>query len=268
MNRFTVNIGIFPFSFSLHIQINKLLVATLFISTILCAAETKTQIDSTSQSIVSRLNPALRKALLKALSNIEIEASSERDDSAEFGGFPTSTVTSTRDEELLEESTAADLQALNLYNSYITDGVNFTQQSKDDNEIIHTIIVKAPRTTVAPSDRSDEKVNDQVIIQFGAPDPVKDSDVHIETVQIARSVKTNEIDDNGTYLGFFLVVLRSMVNILYIGSSAFCFTSTYSIPIPSLFSYILFSLIFPFIYPDARFIDDYHQFFIDSFVLL
>lgn len=157
-------------------------------------SEAKTKIESTSQNIVSRLNPALRKALLKALTNIEIETSIEQDESTDFNGIQTTT---SRDEELLEESTAADLKALNLYNSYLTDGVNFTQQSKDDNEIIHTIIVKAPKTTAtAPVDQSQQQQNDQVIIQFGAPDPVKDSDVHIETVQIARSVKTNEIDDD------------------------------------------------------------------------
>lgn len=142
---------------------------------------------------MSRLDPALRKALLKALSNIEIDGSDEKEESTDNDIFPETTLSS-RDEELLEESTAADLQALNLYNSYIKDGANYTQQSKDDNEIIHTFIVKAPRTTIAPIDRTSKK-DDQVIIQFGNPDPVKDSDVQVETVQIARSVKTNEIDD-------------------------------------------------------------------------
>lgn len=188
-----------------HFQISKILVATLLITLCLCVSEaaspSKSKIESTSQSIVSRLNPALRKALLKALTNIEIDTSIEPDDdSTDLNGIQTTTI---RDEELLEESTAADLKALNLYNSYLTDGVNFTQNSKDDNEIIHTIIVKAPKTTAtSPAiDQGNDPTklilpqNDQVIIQFGAPDPVKDSDVHIETVQIARSVKTNEIDD-------------------------------------------------------------------------
>lgn len=198
----------FMFCFSLSLQISKILVATLLIALCLCVSEaaspSKSKIESTSQSIVSRLNPALRKALLKALTNIEIDTSFEPDDdSTDSNGIQTTT---TRDEELLEESTAADLKALNLYNSYLTDGVNFTQKSKDDNEIIHTIIVKAPKTTAAAAtstiDQGNDPTklvapqNDQVIIQFGVPDPVKDSDVHIETVQIARSVKTNEIDDD------------------------------------------------------------------------
>lgn len=177
-------------------QLNKILFTTLLISSCLYAAETKTKIESTSQTIVSRLNPALRKALLKALTNFDIALSNEKDDSTELNGLQTTTTSSHDVEELLEESTAADLKALNLYNSYLTNGVNYTQKSKDDNEIIHTIIVKAPKqTTSPPSEQIEHSNNDQVIIQFGAPDPVKDSDVHIETVQIARSVKTNEIDD-------------------------------------------------------------------------
>lgn len=138
--------------------------------------------------VVSRLDPILKKALLRALSNLE----GEHDDSTEDISVETTTGQS-RDDELLEESTAADLQALNLYNSYITEGgSNFTQHSRDDNEIIHTIIVKAPKTTANPIDRADNK-NDQVIIRFGNPDPVKESDVQVHTVQIARSVTSNEI---------------------------------------------------------------------------
>lgn len=146
-------------------------------------------IETTSQSIVSRLNPALRKALLKALSNLEIESSEENESSTV--DVQQGTTTSGRDEELLEESTGADLSALNQYNSYITDGFkNFTQTTRNNNEIIHTIIVKATKPTTQP-----KKKTDQVIIRFENPDPVKDSDVQVETVQIARSVKTNEIDD-------------------------------------------------------------------------
>lgn len=147
-------------------------------------------IETTSRSIVSRLDPVLRKALLKALSNLEIESATE-DASA-------TTASSLGNEQLLEESTAADLQALNLYNQYIVNGANYTQKTKDDNEIIHTIIVKAPKSNAKQSDSGADKVedlNDQVVIRFDHPDPVKESDVRVETLQIPRSVKTNEIDD-------------------------------------------------------------------------
>lgn len=169
-------------------QAINLVIMTLLVASTFDAAKAKTKIDLTSQSIVNRLNPTLRKALLKALTNIEISADDQQS-STEVNG----STSSSSDELLLEENSGTDLKALNFYNSYFTDAVNFTQRSKDDNEIIHTIIVKSPKATAAPND--DSSTDDQVIIQFGPPDPVKDSDVHIETVQIARSVKTNEIDD-------------------------------------------------------------------------
>lgn len=147
-------------------------------------------IETTSRSIVSRLDPALRKALLKALSNLEIESATEE--------ASATTSSTTVNEQLLEESTAADLQALNLYNQFIVNGANYTQKTKDDNEIIHTIIVKAPKSAGKQTDSGTElaeDLNDQVVIRFDHPDPVKESDVRVETLQIPRSVKTNEIDD-------------------------------------------------------------------------
>lgn len=178
----------------------------IVLSTFLLSAINSINADETSQkkdgiessSIVSRLDPALKKALLKALSNLEID-SLELEDGKD-GGLIAATQTSTQDEELLEQSTAT-AQDLNFYETFLRDTTNFTQKAKDENEIIHTIIVKAPqRTTKSPIVKS-EKKNDQVIIRFGNPDPVKESDVHIETVQIARSVTNNEInvgedDDN------------------------------------------------------------------------
>lgn len=59
---------IFPF----HIfQINKAIVAMLLVTTLihLSEAESKSKIESTSQSIVSRLNPALRKVICIQLTN-------------------------------------------------------------------------------------------------------------------------------------------------------------------------------------------------------
>lgn len=137
-------------------------------------------------SVVTRLDPVLKKALLRALSNLEVD----HDDSTEDISLE-STTTVPAGDDLFEESTAADLQALNLYNAYITEGgTNFTQRSSDDSEIIHTIIVKAPKTTANPVNKDKD---DQVIIRFGNPDPVKDSDVQVHTVQVTRSVSSNEI---------------------------------------------------------------------------
>lgn len=145
-------------------------------------------IETTSRSIVSRLDPSLRKALLKALSNLEIESATDE----------TSATTSSilGNEQLLEQSTAADLQALNLYNQFIVNGANYTQKAKDENEIIHTIIVKAPKSATHASENGADRAEDptdQVVIRFEHPDPVKESDVRVETLQIPRSVKTNDI---------------------------------------------------------------------------
>lgn len=145
-------------------------------------------IETTSRSIVSRLDPVLRKALLKALSNLEVEAATEETSAT--------TLSTPHSEQLLEQSTAADLHALNLYNQYIVNGANYSQHAKDDNEIIHTIIVKAPKSNTKYIDAAKtEDLNDQVVIRFEHPDPVNESDVRVETLQIPRSIKTNEIDD-------------------------------------------------------------------------
>lgn len=172
-------------------QANIICVAVALIVSLTCAQTlSNDDIETTSRSIVSRLDPALRKALLKALSNLEIESATD-----EASATTSSTL---RNEQLLEQSTAADLQALNLYNQFIVNGANYTQKAKDDNEIIHTIIVKASKSTAQPSESGadrPEDPNDQVVIRFEHPDPVKESDVRVETVQIPRSVKTNEIDD-------------------------------------------------------------------------
>lgn len=165
-----------------------LIVSLTCVQTLRTSEQRYNDIETTSRSIVSRLDPALRKALLKALSNLETESATD-----EASATTSSTL---RDEQLLEQSTAADLQALNLYNHFIVNGANYTQKAKDDNEIIHTIIVKAPKSTVPPiesdADRAEDP-NDQVVIRFEHPDPVKESDVRVETLQIPRSVKTNEI---------------------------------------------------------------------------
>lgn len=178
----------FPFLFQIT-RLFALAFAIVAVAVTISAGDDQQDNINATPSVVSRLDPLLKKALLRALSNLEVE----HDDSTEDISVETTTNVP-RGDELLEESTAADLQALNLYHSYITEGgSNYTQKSRDDNEIIHTIIVKAPKTTVSPVDRVDAKQSDQVIIRFGNPDPVKDSDVHVQTVQIARSVSSNEI---------------------------------------------------------------------------
>lgn len=163
----------------------------------------KNDVDSKSPSVVSRLDPVLRKALLQALSNLERNSSEDESTDAE------ATTVTTISDELLEESTTSDQTAAVQYHSYVVDANNETGTTNDDTEIIQTIIVKAPpRPTVSSSldvDEVSEQSDNDVIIKFDKLDPVKESDIRVETVQVARSVspsdKANEIngdtdDDN------------------------------------------------------------------------
>ncbi|KAJ6638527.1 hypothetical protein Bhyg_11263 [Pseudolycoriella hygida] len=152
----------------------------------------KNDVDSKSPSVVSRLDPVLRKALLQALSNLE-RNTSEDEENVEFD----STTSTTVSDEILEESTIADQTPAIQYHSFVVDSKNDTSA---DDEIIQTIIVKAPQPTVSSSldvDEVSEQSDNDVIIKFDKLDPVKESDIRVETVQVARSVspsiRTNEI---------------------------------------------------------------------------
>lgn len=163
----------------------------------------KNEIDSKSPSVVSRLDPVLRKALLQALSNLERNSSEDDDDELE------STTLTTISDELLEESTTSDenpdVPVIRTH-AYVVDGNhNDTLTNDAETEIIRTIVVKAsPRPTVSSSldvDEIDEQNDNDVIIKFDKLDPVKESDIRVETVQVARSVTTgdnaNEINGDG-----------------------------------------------------------------------
>lgn len=152
-------------------------------------------IDSKSPSVVSRLDPVLRKALLQALSNLERNSSEDESFEAD------ATTATTLNDEILEESTTSDQTPAVQYHSFLVDSNNETAANNDDSEIIQTIIVKAPRPTVSSSldvDEVSEQNDNDVIIKFDKLDPVKESDIRVETVQVARSVspsiKTNEIN--------------------------------------------------------------------------
>ncbi|KAG4079063.1 hypothetical protein HA402_001718 [Bradysia odoriphaga] len=149
----------------------------------------KNDVDDKSPSVVSRLDPVLRKALLQALSNLERNSSED-----ESGDAEATTVTTISD-EILEESTTSDQTPAVQYHSYVVDANNETGTTNDDTEIIQTIIVKAPRPTVSSSldvDEVSEQSDNDVIIKFDKLDPVKESDIRVETVQVARSVSTSD----------------------------------------------------------------------------
>lgn len=124
-----------------------------------------------------RIDPTLRKALLKALNNLE-------KDSDEFDGTTNNFFTTTESEELLEESTASDhFNGPNVqFSAYTFDQNSSKSDDLEDNTIYKTIIV--PKSTLSPPKESPH-------FSFNEPDPVKEEDIHIETVQLARSVSTN-----------------------------------------------------------------------------
>lgn len=126
-----------------------------------------------------RIDPVLRKALLKALNNLE----NESDESEGKDGTTEDLIMTTTDsEELLEESTTSD--RLNLPNVQYT-AFTFdrnSSESEQDNTIYKTIIV--PKTTLSPPKETKEVV-------FSEPDPVNEEDIQVESVQLARSVSSN-----------------------------------------------------------------------------
>lgn len=176
----------------LQILLMGILTTVAFVSQT-AALPDKNDIDDKTPSVVSRLDPVLRKALLQALSNLERNSSEDENAEGE------TTTATTFNEEILEESTTSDQTPAVQYHSFVVQN-NDTATSNDDSEIIQTIIVKAPRPTVSSLDVDEvsEQSDNDVIIKFDKLDPVKESDIRVETVQVARSVsssiKTNEIN--------------------------------------------------------------------------
>lgn len=82
-------------------------------------------IDSKSPSVVSRLDPVLRKALLQALSNLERNSSEDESTDEE-----SSTATTVFD-EILEESTTSDQTPAVQYHSFLVDSNEVSQIPND-----------------------------------------------------------------------------------------------------------------------------------------
>lgn len=177
------------------------------------SAHDKNDVNNSKASVVSRLDPALRKALLQALSNLENESSDEADsqtDETDDDFEAEGTTTTKNDVEILEESTtSADQVSSVQYHSYVLDPStnNSTKNETNnyENEIIHTIIVKAAKksatsTQEKSNDNDEVENNSDVIVKFDHLDPVKDSDIQVESVQVARSVatlvKSNDVEQN------------------------------------------------------------------------
>jgi hypothetical protein len=136
-----------------------------------------------------RIDPILRKALLKALSNLEKDNASEVTDDD-----TTEATTNSGPDEILEESTSSVQTADVHYHSYIVQQHNNTQSDDDDNEIIKTIIITKPKTTLSPP--LEDTTND-IQIKFDEPNVINEKDVQVQTFQVQRSVASSLSNDVG-----------------------------------------------------------------------
>lgn len=135
--------------------------------------------DETSPTQASpiTINPKLRKALLEALSNYD------GDDSTEAFDDETSTISSTTEE--FDDTT--NNPTLVKIHTFAIDG-----DKSDENEVIKTIIITRPRTTLTPpKEQVTNSIDDEVEIKFGkTPDPVNDKESNkADNIQLVRSVE-------------------------------------------------------------------------------
>lgn len=141
-----------------------------------CTMAAITQAPPTTSSQIAQaaavtINPKLRRALLEALSSFD------GDDSTEY------------DEETTTSSTLGDLEDVTNNPSFIkVHSFAIDGDKSDENEIIKTIIISRPRTTLTPPKPTS---SDDVEINFGkTPDPINSIGINTENVQQARSVET------------------------------------------------------------------------------
>lgn len=133
----------------------------------------------TSQTSPITIDPKLRKALLDALTNFDSEDSTEIEDS--------SATTSSSTTEDFEAST--NNPSFVKIHSFAVDG-----DKSGENEVIKTIIISRPRTTLTPPKEPSNNVEerkDYVQIKFTKiPDPITEENEQVPNIQQARSVET------------------------------------------------------------------------------
>ncbi|XP_063704429.1 probable basic-leucine zipper transcription factor Q [Culicoides brevitarsis] len=171
-----------------------------FLITLACISLAQADISlKNGKKSSTKLDPVLRKALLKALTNLEKEAQENGEESAttedpndEYDFNTTVESETSSPDEALEESTNDDgLTEQVHYHSFVADGNNSTDDGSEE-EIIKTIIIKRPKTTLTPPFEEDNKVDN-----FDEPNPIlENNDFAIDSVQLARSVVTTTVDAN------------------------------------------------------------------------
>lgn len=150
-----------------------------FISSAFAAITKAPPTDETSPTQASpiTINPKLRKALLEALSNFD------GDDSTEAFDDETSTTSSTTEE--FDDTT--NNPTLVKIHTFAIDG-----DKSDENEVIKTIIITRPRTTLTPpKEQVTNSIDDEVEIKFGKiPDPVTENESDkSDNIQVFRSIE-------------------------------------------------------------------------------
>lgn len=159
------------------------LLATLMLSTTSFAAITRGPSTTNNSSTTSRttplnISPKLRKALIEALNNYDGEDSTEANDE-------TTTFSSTEENEVSETTTTDNPSSVIKIHTFSIDG-----DDSNENEVIKTIIITRPKTTLTPPKQ--QLLDDQVQIKFGkSPDPLNtgESDNSLNAQQV-RSVES------------------------------------------------------------------------------
>lgn len=155
---------LFMFFFTLQITLG-----VLFAITTLVSADVS-ELRKTNGA--TKLDPVLRKALLRALSNLENESETTEEEDSSSTTVETTTDESTRRSEV-------------RISSFLIDASNATAEDSGE-EIIKTIIIKKPRTTLTPP------FKDSHLGAFAHPDPLNETnDIEIDSVQAARSVSAS-----------------------------------------------------------------------------
>lgn len=165
------------------------LLATLMLTTTSFAAITRGPLatnSSTSRTTPLTISTKLRKALIEALNSYDTA-----EDSTESIDDEATTLSSTEINDITEASTTTEHPSSVIkIHTFSIDGDN-----SDENEVIKTIIITRPKTTLTPPKQLqslDEDDDDQVQIKFGkSPDPVAvgESD-NSDNLQQVRSVES------------------------------------------------------------------------------
>lgn len=179
------------------------LLATLMLTTTSFAAITRSPLatnSSTSRTTPLTISTKLRKALIEALNSYDTA-----EDSTESIDDEATTLSSTEINDIVEASTTTENPSSVIkIHTFSIDGDN-----SDENEVIKTIIITRPKTTLTPPKQLqslDEDEDDQVQIKFGkSPDPVavgesdnSDNLQQVRSVESRNSLNTAADEKKGT----------------------------------------------------------------------